>query len=189
MSGLTSSPPKIEEVPGKEQPMTAPAKRYNTNYKKRVDVERDAYLPRISPEEVIQCRGCGAFYARRRWTLTRPNGFKTAVNAHPVFCPACRRIREHFPSGELRLLGIEPVDKREFVRILRNEEERAREKNPLERIMRLEEANGNWKLETTTEKLAQRLGRSIKKARGGKIAYKWGHNNKFVRVIWEKRAE
>ena len=86
-------------------------------------------------------------------------------------------------------MGIEPVDKREFVRILRNEEERAREKNPLERIMRLEEANGNWKLETTTEKLAQRLGRSIKKARGGKIAYKWGHNNKFVRVIWDKRAE
>ena len=37
-------------------------------------------------------------------------------------------LRERFPSGELRLLGIEPVEKQEFVRILRNEEERAREK-------------------------------------------------------------
>jgi hypothetical protein len=54
--------------------------------------------------------------------------------------------------------------------------------------MRLQEEEGNWKVETTTEKLAQRLGRSIKKARGGNIAYKWGHNNKFVRVVWEKKA-
>jgi hypothetical protein len=61
-------------------------------------------------------------------------------------------------------------------------------KNPLERIMGLEETNGRWKVETTTEKLAQRLGRSVKKARGGKIVYKWGHNNKFVRVVWEKVA-
>jgi len=40
---------------------------------------------------------------------------------------------------------------------------------------------------TTTEKLAQRLGRSVCKARGGKIAYKWSHNNKFVRVLWEQK--
>jgi hypothetical protein len=69
---------------------------------------------------------------------------------------------------------------------LRNEESRAREKNPLERIMRMDAANGGWRIETTTEKLAQRLGRSIKKARGGKLVYKWTHNGKFVRVLWEK---
>jgi hypothetical protein len=40
--------------------------------------------------------------------------------------------------------------------------------------MRMDAANGGWRVQTTTEKLAQRLGRSIKKARGGKIAYKWG---------------
>jgi hypothetical protein len=70
---------------------------------------------------------------------------------------------------------------------MRNEEERARLKNPLEKIMGLQQVNGGeWKVDTTTEKLAQRLGRSIKKARGGKIAYKWGHYNKYVRVYWEK---
>jgi hypothetical protein len=52
--------------------------------------------------------------------------------------------------------------------------------------MRMDATNGGWRVETTTEKLAQRLGRSIKKARGGKLAYKWGHNNKFVRVSWQK---
>ena len=106
--------------------MSAPAKRYNTNYKKRVDVERDTYLPRLSPKEIIQCSGCGAFYYRLHWTLTRPNGFNTPVHAHPVFCPACRKIRERFPSGELQLLGVEPVEKREIVH-----ENFAKEKNRL----------------------------------------------------------
>jgi uncharacterized protein YifE (UPF0438 family) len=71
------------------------------------------------------------------------------------------------------------------LRILRNEEARARDKNPLERIMRVEQASGDWKIQTTTEKLAQRLGRAMKKAKGGKVEYKWSHNNKFVRVVWE----
>jgi len=105
------------------------------------------------------------------------------------FVQLVRKIRERFPSGELQLLGIEPVEKREIVRLLRNEEERAREKNPLERIMRLSELNEQWKVETTTEKLAQRLGRSIKRRGGGKLICKWGHNNKFVRVVWQKSAE
>ena len=51
--------------------------------------------------------------------------------------------------------------------------------------MRLQEAGGNWKVETTTEKLAETRPFD-QKARGGNIAYKWGHNNKFVRVVWEK---
>jgi hypothetical protein len=62
-------------------------------------------------------------------------------------------MREHYPGGELRLLGVER-DRAEIARILRREEERAREKNPLERIMRLHAANGDWWVETTTEKLA-----------------------------------
>lgn len=72
---------------------------------------------------------------------------------------------------------------------MRNEEERAREKNPLGRIMRMEADGEHWKVETTTEKLAQRLGRSLHKARGGRVSYKWSHNNKFVRVIWRNESQ
>jgi hypothetical protein len=27
----------------------------------------------------------------------------------------------------------------------------------------------------------------VHKARGGRIAYKWSHNNKFVRVMWQPK--
>jgi hypothetical protein len=165
-----------------------PAKKYNTMYKKRV-LERDSYLPRRSPKGIIQCTGCGAFYFKRRWTLSAPSAFASSVRARPVYCPACRKMRERFPEGELRLVGLEAGDRNEIARILRNEEEAAREKNPLERIMRFHARNGDWWVETTTEKLAQRLGRSVRKARGGKLQFKMGHNNKFMRVIWSGKTD
>jgi NMD protein affecting ribosome stability and mRNA decay len=121
--------------------------------------------------------------------LATPVGFKLPVHVHPIYCPACRKIKEGYPSGELSLRGVDTAERQEILRILRNEEEQARSKNPLERIMKLEHQNGEWKVETTTEKLAQRLGRTVRKARGGKLVYKWGHNNKFLRVVWEQKAE
>jgi hypothetical protein len=135
---------------------------------------------------VIQCTGCGAFYHRRRWSLEAPEGFDYSVRRPPSYCPACRKIKERYPSGELSLRGINTIERQEMLRLLRNEASRAREKNPLEVIMGVQEKKGLWTVETTTEKLAQRLGRSIRKARGGKLVYKWGHNNKFLRVEWQK---
>ena len=168
--------------------MRSAAKKYTTTYKKKIDIDRDTFLPRRSPKEIIQCSGCGAFFHRRHWTLVPPAGFNPPVHVHPIFCPACRKIKARCFSGEVQLLGVDPVDRSELLRILRNEERRAREKNPLEKIMRLEGAGEDWKVETTTEKLAQRLGRAVCKARGGKVAYRWSHNNKFVRVIWRHDA-
>jgi hypothetical protein len=167
--------------------MRTGAKKYNTNYKKKIDVHHDTFLPRRSPKEIIQCTGCGAFYHRRHWSLTAPPGFTSPVHLHPVYCPACRKIKAHSVSGELHLRAAGDSDRGDLLRLVRNEESKARLKNPLERIMRLEAIDGGWKIETTTEKLAQRLGRSIRKARGGKLAFKWSHNNKFVRVLWEQK--
>jgi hypothetical protein len=166
--------------------MRPAAKKYNTQYKKKVDIERDMYLPPLAPKGVIQCSGCGAFYYRRHWTLNPPAKFSTQSRAHPIYCPACAKIKDRYPGGELRLAGMASSERHEIVRILRNEEERARAKNPLERIMHFGEVNGDWRVETTTEKLAQRLGRAVRKARGGSVVFKWSHNNKFVRVRWEK---
>jgi len=166
--------------------MTAAAKSYNNSYRKKIDVNRDTFLPRRSPAEIIQCRGCGAFYHRRRWSLTAPTGFQPSARSPAIFCPACQKIKAHSVSGEVHVHGVAEQDRGEILRLLRNEEAQAREKNPLERIMRLAAAGDGWRVETTTEKLAQRLGRSLRKARGGKVDYTWSHNNKFVRVVWQQ---
>jgi hypothetical protein len=170
----------------KDESMRAATKKYTTTYKKKIDIDRDNFLPRRTPKGSFQCAGCGAFFYRRRWSLQIPSGITLPDSRGPLlFCPACRKIKAHSVSGELELIGVGAADRGELLRILRNEEQRAQEKNPLERIMRLTAALSSWKLETTTEKLAQRLGRAVHKARGGKIAYKWSHNNKFVRITWQ----
>jgi hypothetical protein len=48
--------------------------------------------------------------------------------------------------------------------------------------------NGGGKIEiaTTNEKLAQRLGRALKKAFHGDVTYHWSHDTKLVRVEWVK---
>ena len=103
--------------------MSTTTKTYDTTYKKKVEVDRDRYLPRQTPKGIIQCSGCGAFYYRRHWTLNPPIGFSYPVHAHPIYCAACRKIRDRFPGGELQLLGVEAGERGEIVRILRNEEE------------------------------------------------------------------
>ena len=161
-------------------------------YRKRVDVEKDMYLPRRSPRGVFWCTDCGSVYYRRRWTLTPPDKIRERVqfseDVSYTLCPACRKIREHYPYGELRMVGVGLDEKQEVLRLLKNEEERARGKNPLERIMSIQSDGPEWKVETTTEKLAQRLGRCLQRARGGKVTYRWSYNNKFVRVLWQKEA-
>lgn len=170
--------------------MAAPAKRYTTAYKKKVDVERDSYLPRRSPKGMLYCQGCGAIYFRRRWTLTPPAevrvGAELRDSVRAVSCPACRKVRQQYPSGELRLAEVARKESREILHLLRNAEKTARANNPLERIMDITVKGSGWKVATTTENLAQRLGRSLKKARGGKVTYRWSHNNKFVHVFWRK---
>jgi hypothetical protein len=174
--------------------MTRQARKYATAYKKKVDIERDTYQPKKSPQGIRQCRGCGAFYYLQRWSLEPPAEMKAPPRAQtklkPVLCPACLKIRDQYPLGELRLSAIEAQERPEVMRILRNEESRAREKNPLERIMTIEATDQRgWTVKTTTEKLAQRLGRCLRKSRGGSVRYQWSHNNKFVHVIWSKAKE
>ncbi len=165
-------------------------KRYNpASFKKKVDVETDPYLPRGGPGEPIVCRGCHAVCTRKRWRIDEVAYAKLlrARTARQVLCPACQKIRDGYPSGQVTLTGpflAEHWD--EILRLIANEEKRAREKNPLERIMSLSEENGQLVLTTTDEKLAQRIGRELRKACGGTVTYNWSHNNKFVRVQWER---
>ena len=61
--------------------------------------------------------------------------------------------------------------------------------NPLERVMSIiENGYGNIVISTTNEKLAQRLGRAIKKAFHGDVTYQWSHDNKLARVEWVRAA-
>jgi len=99
-------------------------------------------------------------------------------------------MRDNFPGGIVTLKGGYVLPhKSDLLRLVKNEEERARGFNPLERVMSIREnGHGGVVISTTNEKLAQRLGRAIKKAFHGTVAYGWSHDNKLVRVDWTREA-
>lgn len=156
--------------------------------KKSVDTETDSYLAKGAPGKMV-CHGCHAISTGKRWYQDETVYAKLlkAGTVKEVFCPACEKIRDGYPSGQVTLKGpflAEHQD--EILHIITNEEKRARERNPLHRIMSLSEENGQLELTTTDEKLAQRIGRELHKACGGTVAYGWSHDNKFLRVQWER---
>ncbi|PWB81090.1 MAG: ATPase [Candidatus Methylomirabilota bacterium] len=156
--------------------------------KKSVDTETDSYLAKGAPRKTV-CRGCHAISTGRRWHQDEAVYSKLVKTGtvKEVFCPACEKIRDGYPSGQVTLKGEFLAEHRdEILRIIANEEKRARERNPLHRIMSLREENGQLELTTTDEKLAQRIGRGLHKACGGSVGYDWSHGNKILRVQWER---
>jgi hypothetical protein len=102
-------------------------------------------------------------------------------------CPACRKIADGFPSGVVTLRGgFLQTHRDEILSIVRNEERRARETNPLERIMEIRNGDESVEILTTDEKLAQRIGREIRKAYQGAVSYKWSEDANLVRVNWSR---
>jgi NMD protein affecting ribosome stability and mRNA decay len=164
---------------------------YKQTYKKKTSTA-DPYLPRGASKKVSVCSGCRAVYMNKRWyadealfisSLSSPDTVKMA-------CPACLKIRDNFPGGIVTLKGDYVLPhKQDLMNLVKNEEERARGFNPLERVMSIREnGHGNIVISTTNEKLAQRLGRAIKKAFHGEVTYQWSHDNKLARVDWIREA-
>lgn len=164
---------------------------YTLTYKKKT-AESDSYLPSGASHKISVCEGCHSVYKNKRW-YADPDMYDT-MKKNPdtveTVCPACLKIRDNYPGGIVTLKGSYVLThKQELLNLIRNEEGRASAFNPLERVMSIRE-NGFGKLiiSTTNEKLAQRIGRAIKKAFHGEVSYNWSHENKLVRVDWERAA-
>ena len=164
----------------------------NTTFTRRVDHEAGRHHTKRASKEPVVCGSCGAIYANRRWTTAdtergthEPEYWNAAKLAT---CPACVQLQVGSPSGYVYLKGAFLIAHREEIeKLIRNEVKRAAQDNPLARIMLWKEnGNGRLTLSTTTEHLAQRLGRALEKAFDGKVDYDFSHENKLARVTWQR---
>lgn len=164
---------------------------YKQTYKKKTSTP-DPYLPRGASRKVSVCEGCRSVYQNKRWYAgaDRYENAMRAPGTATIVCPACLKIRDNFPGGIVTLKGDYVLPhKQDLLNLVKNEEARARGFNPLERVMSVKENGfGSIVISTTNEKLAQRLGRAIKKAFHGEVAYHWSHDNKLARVDWVREA-
>jgi NMD protein affecting ribosome stability and mRNA decay len=168
-------------------------KRYsNVSFTKSVDHDAGRHRTLHTGTEPGVCKGCGALYVDRRWINDESDLSNTRQQRwripRLVLCPACKKQMDGVPGGFVFLEGqFLKEHNKEIEKLLFNEAERASENNPLARIMEIKKDNdGGLMLATTTEHLAQRLGHALQKAFGGKVLYRFSHENKLTRVLWRR---
>jgi ferredoxin len=145
------------------------------------------------------CTRCGAVFHGSRWTLNeelrrklekeraREQARQAHRMNHSTLCSGCRKAQDRCPNGVVTLRGDYLAQHRdEIMALVRNEEKKAVGINPIERIIQVLEQAGEVVIETTNEKLAQRLGRAVHRACHGDVQYKWSEDNKLVRVEWRR---
>jgi len=149
----------------------------------------DTYIPDGHYPDDTVCARCGAVYQNQHWTLDdkKRDTLLAAGSPNEVTCPGCKKIAERNPGGIVTLRGdYWPVHREEILNLIKNEELRGMQTNPLERIMDIREEADCLIIETTNEKLAQRIGRHVDKAHSGALEFKWSGGNHLVRVEWER---
>jgi uncharacterized protein YpmS len=79
--------------------------------------------------------------------------------------------------------------KDDILHTVKSEEKRAIDKNPLERIMEIEKKEENqYRIKTTTDTLAQRIGKILYNSYKGDIEYKFSEDQKVIRVFWSRQS-
>jgi NMD protein affecting ribosome stability and mRNA decay len=150
---------------------------------------KDPYAPRVDPGEVAACTQCHALYHRRHWFFDHDAYFRETMQptTRMVLCPACQKIRDRYAEGQVTLRAgpFLNAHKEEILHLIHNEEERAKGFNPLERIIEITESEEGIVVTTTNEKLAQRIGRTLKSTYQGDTTYHWSEP-KFLSVEWQR---
>lgn len=157
--------------------------------KKAIDSGTDPYLKDISPEDMAECGRCKAVYYKQRWSMKKDVIVAAvAKKKTAVVCPACRKVRDKFAGGFVTITGgFAREHKDEILRLVKNKEGIAMRYNPLDRIIEIKEKRGSIEVFTTTEKLAQRIGRMLHKTFDGEVEYKWSEAN-LARVVWSREG-
>ena len=155
-----------------------------TRYRDRIfDAKRhDPYQAAGKYAEPTRCGTCGAVFHRGRWQWgSAPPG------SHIALCPACQRIRDKLPAGEVTLEGtFIDAHRVELVQLIRNQAEHEREEHPMHRIVHLDEDADRVRVSTTDIHLPQRIGEALKRAYDGELEMHYGHDEYTVRVRWRR---
>lgn len=154
--------------------------------KKSINSESDPYLNKLGPNEMAVCKKCSSVYHNKRWY--HPDDVPAKLEEKQrteILCAACRKIKDNFAEGYVTLHGDFVKEHREeIMNLVKNKEVQASHMNPLERIIGITDKNGGIEITTTTEKLAQMIGRLLNKSYNGEVEYKWSSDVKLARVVW-----
>lgn len=144
----------------------------------------DPYLQRQKVTEPSTCPDCQASFHDGRWTWDPP-----IPDAASHRCPACERIRDQVPAGELTLSGaFLSLHAEEVMRLVNNTELRIRSEHPLERLMNTsgDPTTGEVVLRFTGIHATHGVGAALEKAFGGELTAPYPDAGSPMHASWRR---
>ena len=118
---------------------------------------------------------------RWQWSKEKHEGLEEEL------CPACHRIHDNYPAGEVILSGsFLAKHKQEIIDLARNTENAEREEHPLQRIMSVTEDGDALVITTTDVHLPRRIGHAIVDAYKGDLDTHYDRDGYFARIKWKR---
>ena len=143
----------------------------------------DPYRTPTKAKGPARCPDCGATYLKGRWTWAR----LTPAPVSRLVCPACRRVRDRVPAGEIVLQGtFLATHLDEALHVLHNVAKAESNDHPLHRIMDIRRQSPGLIVTTTDIHLPRRIIHALEASWGGAVATHYDEGGHFVRASWER---
>jgi hypothetical protein len=143
----------------------------------------DPYAARWKPAGPSLCTQCGAVFLDGRWTWRKD----VPENLASALCPACRRINDKYPAGELTLTGeFTRRHAREILAMLHNEADLENREHPLNRILAIKEDAESIAVTTTNLHLPRRFLHALEHAFKGRSEIHYDEEGYFARAKWHR---
>jgi len=141
---------------------------------------------RITPGPTV-CHMCGAVFSRKTWRKDRRVTPAFLDKATWRVCPACRQSRGNEGFGKVVLRGAYLWANEEAIRRrIENVSERASFTQPERRLASVGREGDTLEVLTTSQKLAHRIARELRKTFRGKTTYAWSDRDGALFATWER---
>jgi NMD protein affecting ribosome stability and mRNA decay len=138
------------------------------------------------PPEPAACDRCGAIFSRRVWRQRPRVTGPLLERVHWTRCPACRQVGSAVGHGRVLVRGpYAALHEAAIRRRINNVAARAAFTQPERRVSTIERRRDALEILTTSQKLAHRIVRELKKAFGGRASYAWSDDGTLF-ATWQR---
>jgi hypothetical protein len=170
------------------------AVRMGTTAPRRQRSKKDEQEFGLAQKEFVTCPNCNSAFFDKAWHHSLEEDKKHLENKGRNFknlklkiCPACRMDKDGTFEGELVIaLSKEKLGKKqEIMNVIKNSGEQARARDPMDRILRIEDGGAEVRVLTSENQLAVRIGKSLESAfKNGILDIRHSHEEDTIRVHW-----
>jgi len=172
----------MKDVRRQKKPVGQSTQRRDQLMQERI---HDPYKARAKHAGPAICPRCKAVWDAGRWFWSS----QSLDQAESALCPACHRIDDKYPAGELHVSGqFALAHRQEILDLMRNCEAREGREHPLARIMTIEHREDELYVTTTDLHLPRVIANALERAFKRQAEFHYDLEGYYARIRWSREA-